>query len=174
MSTIQCALYCIYCAKYSAHSPVYAIWTVELDIYNVLTTPHFQDSIFSWTYLRRYWRYIDNSMCVILQAWCQMQRTSSSLRYLNCGPGHINCKYSYAYSGLNIQLNVPALILEISRQCNARYTANMVKNTAHIHRITLSELWSRTYTRHLQLRIFRLQCSSESICAAIGDMSTIQ
>jgi hypothetical protein len=113
-------------------------------------------------------------MCAILRTWCQIQRTSSTLRYLKCGPGHIHCKYSYAYSGLNIQLSVPALILEISRQCNARYTANMVKNTAHIHQITLSELWSRTCTMHLQLHIFRLQYSFERLCAAIVHITTIQ
>jgi hypothetical protein len=146
MSRILCALYCKLCAKYSAHPPDYAIWIVVPAIYNVITAPYIQASIFNWTCLRFYCRYIDNSMCAILRSWCQIQRISSTLRYLKCGPGHIHCKYSYAYSGLNMQLNVPALILEISRQCNARYTANMVKNTAHIHQITLSGLWSRPYT----------------------------
>jgi hypothetical protein len=113
-------------------------------------------------------------MYVILQTWCQIQRTSSSLRYLNCGPGHIQCIYSSAYSGFNIHLNVSALLLEISRQFNARYTANFESNTAHNLPLTLCELWSRLYTKHLQLRIFMLQYSAVGICAAIGNISTIQ
>jgi hypothetical protein len=60
------------------------------------------------------------------------------------------------------------------RRVNACYTANMVPNTAHTLQLSLCELWSRTYTMYLQLRIFRLQYSSERICAAIGNISTIQ
>jgi hypothetical protein len=43
--TIQCALYCKLGAKYSAHRPVYAVWTVVPDVYNALTAPHIQASI---------------------------------------------------------------------------------------------------------------------------------
>jgi hypothetical protein len=86
----------------------------------------------------------------------------------------MQCNYSSAYSGHNIQLNVSVLPLEISRPFNAHYTAILVPNTAHILQIALCELWSRTYTMHLQLHIFRLQYSFERICAAIGDISTIQ
>jgi hypothetical protein len=85
----------------------------------------------------------------------------------------MQCSYSSAYSGLNIQLNVSALQLEISRQFNARNTTNMVPNTAHILQFTLCELWSRTHTKYLQLRIFRLQHSAIGICAAIGDIPTM-
>jgi hypothetical protein len=144
------------------------------DIYNEMTTPHIQSSIFNWTYLRCYWRYVDNSVSVILQSWCQIQRTSSSFRYMNCGPGHIQCIYSSAYSDFNVHLNVSALLLEISRQFNARYTANLVPNTAHIQQLSLCEQWSRTHTKYLQLRIFMLQYSAVGICAAIIDITTIQ
>jgi hypothetical protein len=82
-------------------------------------------------------------MRVILQTWCQMQRTSSSLRSVNCGPGHIQCSYCFAYSGFNIQLNVTVLLFEISRQFNARYNANLLPNTAHVLQFTLCDLWSR-------------------------------
>jgi hypothetical protein len=75
-----------------------------------------------------------------------IQRTAFSLRSANCGPGHIHCKYSSAYSGFNIQLNVPPPLLETCREFNAPYTANFVPNTAHILQITLSVLWSRQYT----------------------------
>jgi hypothetical protein len=141
-------------------------------IYIVITAPHIQASLFNWMYLRCYWRYLVNSMRVILQTWCQMQRTCFSLCYMNCGPGHIQCNCSTAYSGFNIQLNLLALLLEICRNLVARYTANLVPYIAHTLQFMLSELWSRPYTKYLQLRIFRLQYSTERICAIIGDIST--
>jgi hypothetical protein len=113
-------------------------------------------------------------MCAILQIWCQIQRTSSSLSCVIFGPGHIQCNYSSAYSGFNIRLNLSALLLEILGHVDARYTANLVANTAHILRLTLCVLWFRTYTTYIQLHIFRLQYSFERICAAIGNISTIQ
>jgi hypothetical protein len=157
MPTFRCALYCKFGAIYSAHKPVYSMWTVFPGIYSVVIAPYIKASIFNWTYLCCNWRYLDNSTRVVLQAWCQIQHISSSLHYVNCGPGHMQCSYSSAYSGLNIQLNLPALLLEICRQFNAPYTANMVPNTAHILRFTLCELWSRSYRMYLQLRIFRRQ-----------------
>jgi hypothetical protein len=107
------------------------------------------------------------SMRVILLTWCQIQHTSLSLLCVNCGPGHIQCNYSSAYSGFNIRLNLFALLLEIIGHVDARYTANLVPNTAHILRYTLCELWSRTNAMHLQHRIFSLQYSTQRICAAI-------
>jgi hypothetical protein len=139
-------LHCKLCAKYSAQPPDFAMCTVVPAIYSVITAQHIQDSIYTWTYLRRYWTYNDISMCVILRTWCQIQRTSSSLRYLNCGPGHIQCKYSSAYSGFHIQLRVSALILEMCQQFSEPYTANLVPNTAHNLQFTQCGLWSRPYT----------------------------
>jgi hypothetical protein len=153
---MQCSLCCKLAAQYSAHPPVYAMWTVVQDVYNGIAAPHMQASIFDWTYLRYDWRYLDNSMLVILISWCQIQRTSSGLLYVNCGLGHILCIYISAYSAFNIQLNVSALLLETSRQFNAPYTANLEPNTAHILPFTLSELWSRPYTMKWQHRTFRL------------------
>jgi hypothetical protein len=118
--------------------------------------------------------YLVNAMSVILQAWCQLQRTSSSLRYVNCGPGHVDCIYSSAYSDFNIQMKVGPLLMDVSRQCNERYTASVVPIKAHIPQFTLCELRSRPYTMHLQLRIFSLQYSSERICADIVHITTIQ
>jgi hypothetical protein len=103
-----------------------------------------------------------------------IQRTFFSLRCLNRGIGHIQWKYSSAYSGFNIQLIVSALLLEISRQFNVRYTANLVPNTEHIHRFTLYDVCSRTYTIYFQLLIIRLQYSIERICAAIGYNRTLR
>jgi hypothetical protein len=174
ITSIQCALYCKLWAKYSAYPPVYAMWTVVPDIYNAATSPHIQASIFSWTYQRPYWRHLDNSMCVILQSWSQIQSTSSGFYYVDCGPGHIQCSYSSEYSGFNNQLNVYALLLEISRQLHACHTSNLVTNTAHTLQFTLCELWSRTYTTYFQLLIFRPQYSTERICAAIGDIPILR
>jgi hypothetical protein len=115
--TLRCPLYCKFGAKYSALHPVYPMWTVVSDIYNVITAPHIQ------------------------------------------------C--------FNIQLNVSALQLQISRQFNARYTANLVTNTTHILQFSLCEQWSRSYTMHLQLSIFRLQYSAVGVCACIADISTM-
>jgi hypothetical protein len=104
MPTFGCALYWKFGAIYSTHPLVYAMWTMVPAIYNAITVPHIQASIFNWTYQRWYWKYLDNSMIVILQSWCQIQRTSSSLCYVNCGPGHIQSIFSTAYLGFNIQL----------------------------------------------------------------------
>jgi hypothetical protein len=114
------------------------------------------------------------SMRVILLTWCQMQNTSLSLLYVNCGPGHIQCNYSSAYSGFNIRLNLSALLLEIIGHIHACYTANLVPNAAHILLFTLCELCSLPYTRSLHLRIFRLQYLAAGNCAVILDITTIQ
>jgi hypothetical protein len=158
ISTTQCALYCKLGAKYSAQPPAFAMWTVVPDMYNVVTSPHIKVSVWDWKYLLCYWRYLDNSMRAILQTLWQIQRTSARLRYEYCGPGHEQCSYISAYSGFNSQLNVSRSLLEICREFNAPYTANMVPNTAQIIQITLCELWSRPYTMYLQPHIlFRLQ-----------------
>jgi hypothetical protein len=112
-------------------------------------------------------------MRVILQTWCQIQRTSSGLRYMKCVPGNIQCIPSSIYSDFNILSNVSALLFEII-DYDARYTANLEPNIAHIIRFTLCGLWSRTYTMHFLLHIFRLQYSIECICAAIGDNRTLR
>jgi hypothetical protein len=171
---MQWAIYCKLGAYYSAHPPVYAMWTVVPAIYKVFTAPDGQDTIFNWTYLRCNWRYSNTSMRVILQTWCQIQRTSSSLRYVKCGHGHIQSIYSSAYLGSNVQLQVSSLLLYISHHFNARDTANLVPNTAHILQLTLCELWSRPYTKYLQLRIFRPESSAEGRSPAIGVITSIQ
>jgi hypothetical protein len=142
-------------------------------MYNVITAQYIQASVLNWTYMRWYLWYLDNSMRVILQTWCKIQYTSSSLRHVNCGPDHIQCSYSSSYVGYNIQLKVSPLLLEICRQFNARYTVNLVPNKAHMLQFTLCEMCSLPYSMLLQLRLFRLQYSADRISVAIGDMSTI-
>jgi hypothetical protein len=146
ISTMPSSIYCKPGAKCSAPPPVNAMWTVVPYIYKAFTAPNIQDSIYNSTYLPCYRRYLDNSMLVILQTWCQRDGTSSTIRHANCGPGHIECNYSTAYSGFSIQQNVSALLLEIYWPFNARYTANVLPNTAHIVKFTLCKLCSRTYT----------------------------
>jgi hypothetical protein len=109
-------------------------------------------------------------MRVVQKTLRQIQRTSSSLRHVNCGPGHIKSIYSSAYSDFTIQLNVSALLLEISRQFYARYSATLVPNAGHILQVTQCVLWSLTYTKYLQLLIVRSQYSTEPDCAATRDM----
>jgi hypothetical protein len=104
ISTIQCSLYCKLGAKYSAHPTVYAMRPVVAAIYKVFTAPHIQSWIFDWTYVRCCLRYTDICMRVILQIWCQIQNTSSGLRYVNCGTDYIQSIFSTAYLGFNIQL----------------------------------------------------------------------
>jgi hypothetical protein len=143
-------------------------------IYKVLTAPHIYASIFSCRRLTCYWWYLDYSMRVILHSWCQIQRSSSSLRYVTCGPGHIQSIFSTAYLGFNIQLKVAPLLFEVSRCFNERNTANLVTITAHILQLSLCDLWSRPYTEYFQYRIFLLQYSDEGSSPAIVGISTIQ
>jgi hypothetical protein len=109
-------------------------------------------------------------MSVILHSWCQIQRTSPSLRYATCGPGHIQSIFSSAYLGFNIQLKVALLLFEVSRRFNKRNTANLVTITAHIRQVSLCDQWTRTYTMYIQLRIFNPEYSTQRICDAVGDM----
>jgi hypothetical protein len=146
MSSIQCALHCKLCGKYSAHPIDYVVCIVVPAIYNVITAPHIQSSIYNWACLRCCWRYIDNSMRLKLKTLYQIQRTSTSLRCMDSDPGHIQCNYSSTYLSFNSQLNVSPPLLEICRVLNAPYTANIVPNTAHILQITQCEMWSRPYT----------------------------
>jgi hypothetical protein len=111
-------------------------------------------------------------MRVILLTWCQIQRRSPSFRCVNCGPRTYTMHLQFLI--LRPQYSTAGMLLQIFRHIDARYTANLGSNTAHILQFTLYELWFRTYTMHLQLNIFRLQYSFERICAAIGDISTTQ
>jgi hypothetical protein len=106
ITSIQCTLYCKLGAKYRAHPPVYAVRTLVPAIYKVFTAPHIYASIFRCRHLRRYCRYHDSSMRVILQTVSKIQCMSYRLRHVNCSPGYIQSIYSSAYLGFNIQLQV--------------------------------------------------------------------
>jgi hypothetical protein len=148
MSTSQWALYCKHYAKCGAHPPVYAMWTVIPVTYNAFTAPHILASIFNCAYLRWYWRCVNNSVSLILLTWCQIQRITSSLRNVYCGPGHTHCNYRCTYSGYNIQQNVAPLLLEIWRQFCERYTAYLVS----IQRISTSLRYLNCVPGHIQCK----------------------
>jgi hypothetical protein len=118
--------------------------------------------------------YLVNAMSVILQARCQLQRTFFCLRYVNCGPGHVDCIYSSAYSDFNIQMKVGPLLLEVSPQCNERYTASLVSNTAHIVQFTLCGLWSRIIQSIYSSVYLCFNIQLQVSAAAIVDITTVQ
>jgi hypothetical protein len=150
------------------------MWTVVPDIYNVITAGVFRLQYSS----ERIWAAI-GYMSIIQWAWyCKFGAKYSTHPpvyaswsvfpdiYNAFTVPHIQC--------YNIQRNVSAIQLQISRQFKACYTSNLVSNIAHSLHFALCEQWSRTHTMYLQLRLFRPQYSSERIWAAIGYMSTIQ
>jgi hypothetical protein len=158
----MCVIWHTWC-QHSAHQSVYAAWTVVPDIYNVVTSPHVQSSVFNWTSLRSNWRHLYNSMRVIVQTWSQIQLTSSRLRYVNCGPGHIQWNDNTAYSGFNIQLNVSKLLLKTSGKFKERHTSNIVPHTTHIIQFTLCEpvvstIYNVVTVTYIHASIFKWTC----------------
>jgi hypothetical protein len=171
--TLRCPFYCKFGAKSSAHHPVYPMWTVVPDIYNVITAGVFRLQYSS----ERIWAAIWY-MSTIQWAWyCKFGAKYSTHPPVYASwtvvPDIYNAFTAPHIQCFNIQLNVSALQLQISRQFRACCTTNLVPNTAHILHFSLCEQWSRTYTLYLQLRIFRPQYSTERICATITDITTI-
>jgi hypothetical protein len=167
-STIQCALYSTFAAKYRAQYPVYAMPSLFPGKSNIITVLLVQASIFIWMYLRCDWWIIDKSMRVILHICCQIQSTISGVRYAISGPGQMPYIYNSSSSGCNIPLNVNPTMLVILRQSNVRYTPHSLPNAGQIGQITLRQHWSQSIPIQLQFSSFRLQYSIERICAAIG------
>jgi hypothetical protein len=147
MPRFGCALCCNIGAIYIAHT----LQFMQCGLWSRTYTMNIHLHIFRIQYSTKRicaacWRYVDNSVSLILQSWCQIQRSSSSLRHVTCGPGHVQSIYSSAYICFNIRWNVSALLLAIIGHFEARYTANWEPNIAHIIRFTPCGLWSRTYT----------------------------
>jgi hypothetical protein len=146
------------------------MWTVVPDICNVITAGVFRLQYSS----ERIWAAI-GYMSTILWAWyCKFGAKYSTHPPFYASwtvvPAIYNAFTAPHIQCFNIQLNVSALLLQISRRFNVRFTAKLLPNTAHIVHFTLCQFWSRPYTKYLQLRIFRLQYSTDRICAANGDM----
>jgi hypothetical protein len=144
IATIQWALYCNRGAKYCACSPVYAVncrpGHIQCNYCYVYSG--FNIQVIQSALLLEISRYLDAPYTENL-----VSNTAHILHFTlwELWPRDIQCNNSSAYSGFNIQVKVSALILDIYRQFNVRYTAHMVPNTAHILQFTRFELWSRTY-----------------------------
>jgi hypothetical protein len=113
-------------------------------------------------------------MHVILQTWCQIQLTSSSFRYVNSDPGHIQCIYSSAFSVL--QYSTERICAAIGDNRTLRcplYCKFGAKYRAH-HPVY--PMWTVVPDIYyvITARIFSLQYSSVGNCAAIVDINTIQ
>jgi hypothetical protein len=171
--TMRWALYSTFAAKYREDQPICASSPLEPVKSSVIAVLHIQASIFNWTYLRCYSRYVDNSTLVTHYICCQMDCSASGLCYVNCGgPSQIQRKYCIADSFLNIQINVYPLLLVICRHVGARYTPKLLPHRARILLYALCQLWSQSHPIYLQFFLCRLQYSIERISAAIGGLST--
>jgi hypothetical protein len=144
MSTIKCAWYSTFAAKYRAQYPVYAMPSLVPGKSNIITVLDIQASMSNWTYLVRYWWYVDNSMRIILHICCQIQSTKSGVCYAIPVPRQIQYNYSSSCAGINIQLNVSPLRLAVYRQIVACYTPHFLSNTEHNIRFTLCQIWSQS------------------------------
>ena len=113
-------------------------------------------------------------MRVILHICCQIQSTTSGLRYVNSGLLQDQRISSFAYSSMNIHLNVSPLLSQICLQLCARYIPYMLRNTWTDIRFALCQISSRSRPAYVQFCICKLVYSSERISAAIGDMSIIR
>jgi hypothetical protein len=153
ITSTQCALYCKFGGKYSAHRPFYAVLTEVPDVYNVLTVPHSYASIFTCRHLRWYYRYHINSMRP--NTANLMPNTAHILQF------PINWTVAPAIYKVFTAPHIWASIFKCRyHRWYCRYHDNwmrvillLVPNTAHILQFTLCELWSRSYAMHLQLRI---------------------
>lgn len=141
---------------------------------NVIEVLHVQPSIFDWPYLRCYWRYVYNYMCVILYISYQMQRTPAGLRYVHSGLCQIHCSWSFAYFGLNIQLHVSRFLFRICGRSDARYALYFGPITTHICSFVLCQLRSWKNPMSVQFCMFRFQYSIYRISVSIADMPTLR
>jgi hypothetical protein len=84
--TLQCPLYCKFGAKYSEHHPVYPMWTVVPDIYNVITARIFR---LQYSAVGNCAAIVDiNTIQCALYCYlgAKYSASPSSLHYVYCGP----------------------------------------------------------------------------------------
>jgi hypothetical protein len=174
MRTIRSALHSTFAAKYIALYPVCATSTLIGDKSIFITVLRIKEYIFTWSYLRCCSRDMDNSLRVILHICCQIQLRLADLYYVNSGSCQIQCNYGSALWGLNIELVVSPLLLQMYEQLNARYTPHLQPNTAHVNRFVLCQLWILSNPMQIQLRIFKLHYSIDHFSVDIGYMWTIR
>jgi hypothetical protein len=144
MSTIHCALYSTFAAKYRAQYPLYAMSNLVPVKSNIISVLLKLASTYNCTYLRCDRWFIDKSVRVIFHTFCLIQSTISGLRYVRSGLGKMLYNYNSCYSGCNIQLTVNPTILVMCRQFNGRYTPLLQPNAVHNIRFKLFQFWSRS------------------------------
>jgi hypothetical protein len=147
MSTVQCALFCKHGAKYGAHPPVYAIWTVVPDIYNIFTAPIFriQNSI------KRSSAAIGDMSTIQRAIYCKLgasANTAYNLQFTHCEMWSLTYTIYLQLHLCRIQNSaerISAVIGDISTIQCALYSKHGAKYRTHSP-VSLSELWSRPYT----------------------------
>jgi hypothetical protein len=117
---------------------------------------------------RRYFTYLDNSMCVIIPFWCRIHCISLRLVHITTRHCHIIWFYHCSYTGISIQLTVSPSLFHISRQLHVRYNPLLVPYTSHIDRISLYKLQTLSYHMILLLSIWRYKYSVYRISVAIS------
>jgi hypothetical protein len=110
----------------------------------------------SLPYLRRYFTYLDNSMCVIIPSWCRIHRISLGLVYITTRPRHNIWFYRCSYTCIRIQLNVsPSLFRYLDMSI-----CFIIPSLCSIHWISLGLVYITT--RHCYI-IWFYHCSYTGI-----------
>jgi hypothetical protein len=143
--TLRCPLYCKFGAKYSAHHPVYPMWSVVPDIYNVTTARIF----------RLQYSAVGNCAVIVDITTNQCALYSKLGAKYSANPAvYTMCTVVRTYTKY-LQLLIVRPQYSTESDCAA--TRDMPPfgcplyckfgaNTAHTLQFTLCELWSRTYT----------------------------
>jgi hypothetical protein len=137
-----------------------SIGLVYINMYPVMlydfTVHHMQVQVFSLPYLRRYFTYLDNSICVIIPSWCRIHCISLRLFYMNSRPCHIIWFYRCSYTCIRIQFNVSPWLYT--------YLDNsiwfIIPSWCRIHRISLGLVYITTRPCHI---IWFYHCSYTGI-----------
>lgn len=112
-------------------------------------------------------RYVNTSMRAALTFLWRIQRTSSSLIYINTGPRQILRTCIFTYWSWNIWINVSPLLLEICRHLDARHTPHLMPHALHMCRFTQCHHWYPSkpmllQSLHIEADIFKstyLRCN---------------
>ena len=108
---IRCDFHSRHAAKYVERHLVFSTSTLSWVKTSVVPILHIQSWIFIWTYLRCYCWYVDNSMRFSLRTGCEICGATSCLRCVISVLVQDQSIYNFAYSSMNIRLNVSPLLL---------------------------------------------------------------
>jgi hypothetical protein len=149
MSTIQCALYSTFAAKFNLNPRDYAMSNLVTFKSNIITVLLKHASTYNWTYLRCGCGLIDKSMRVILHISCQIKRVSSCYRYVNNGADQIKYSYISCFQASTFKWTYPAEIGEMSTiQCAlySTFAATFSLNPRHYAMSNLVPAKSNIFT----------------------------